>query len=226
MGLLVAIEGIDGSGKGTQAQRLQSRLQADGVSAALLSFPRYEATHFGRRIGEFLNGRFGSLDDVSPFLAALLYAGDRFESRDVIEDALRDNDLVICDRYVSSNIAHQGAKLSDPERQELIDWVETTEFQINGLPRPDLVIYLDLPATVAQDLIAKKSARNYTDKAADLHEADGGYLARVAEVYRTLAENETNWLRIPCLENGQLRTIEAIGNDIAKAVREQLKAAR
>ncbi len=216
--MLIAIEGIDGSGKGTQAAGLRDRLRAEGVTVDLLSFPRYDATRFGKAIGDFLNGRFGSLDAVHPLLASLLYAGDRFESRDVLRAALESNDAVVLDRYVASNIAHQGAKLQGGERAELMDWIETVEFEIFRLPRPDLVILLDLPAAKAQELIAKKSARSYTDKAADLHEADGGYLAAVREVYRELAGRQPGWRIVSCLRDDVLKSIENIGAEISEIV--------
>src|SRR5690606_25094396 len=181
MSMLIALEGIDGSGKGTQSQRLLQTLRADGHRVALLSFPRYDETFFGRAIGQFLNGRFGSLDQVHPQLAALLFAGDRFESRDVIVQALAEHDIVLCDRYVASNIAHQAAKLDRPQRSELQAWIAQLEFEVYSLPQPDLTLLLDLPAATAQQLIARKSARSYTDKTADLQEADTGYLQRVRD---------------------------------------------
>ena len=158
-GRLIAIEGIDGSGKGTQAARLREALAARGLKAALISFPRYQETFFGGRIGDFLNGRFGSLEEVHPFLAATLFAGDRLESRRMLLDALAANDVVVLDRYVASNIAHQAGKRDGAERQELTEWILKVEFEVNQLPKPDLAIVLDLPATRAQELIAKKIAR-------------------------------------------------------------------
>jgi dTMP kinase len=117
---LVAIEGIDGSGKGTQARQLLQRLEADGLRARLLSFPRYEATFFGRAVGQYLDGAFGSLGQVHPFFASLLFAGDRFESRSLLTDALAAHDIVVLDRYVASNVAHQAARLEGPQREQLI----------------------------------------------------------------------------------------------------------
>lgn len=102
MAPLIVIEGIDGSGKGTQAQQLTERLAATGRRVRLLSFPRYRETLFGHAIGDFLNGRFGQLNEVHPFLASVLYAADRFESKSVLTDALQQSDVVICDRYVPS----------------------------------------------------------------------------------------------------------------------------
>ncbi len=212
--MLIALEGIDGSGKGTQANRLCERLKTEGKTVELLSFPRYEATVFGKAIGDFLNGRFGTLSEVHPQLASLLYAGDRFESREVLTQAIAKNDVVVLDRYVASNIAHQGAKREGEQRKELIAWVESVEFEIFNLPKPDLVILLDLPANTAQQLIAKKSARNYTDKPADLQEADGGYLAKVRAVYRELAETTPGWQIVNCLQSDSLRTIEEIGEEV------------
>lgn len=214
MALLIVVEGIDGSGKGTQARRLYERLIATGRRAQLISFPRYQETLFGRAIGDFLNGRFGELDEVSPFLASLLYAGDRFESRAFLLDALASNDVVVCDRYVPSNIAHQGAKLSGEERLELIEWIRRIEFEIYQLPRPDLVLLLDLPAVQAQKLIALKQKRDYTDRAADLQEADAGYLEQVRQVYLELARDEANWTTVECLAGGELRSIDDIGEAI------------
>ena len=221
--MLIAIEGIDGSGKGTQAGRLTERLRSAGVSVQLLSFPRYQATRFGKAIGDFLNGRFGPLDQVHPILASLLYAGDRFESRDALKAAIYANDVVVLDRFVASNIAHQGAKLTGLLREELKDWVETVEFEIFALPQPDLVILLDLPAEAAQKLIAKKSARSYTDKKADLQEADGAYLAEVRSLYLELAANDSRWRIVPCLKDGMLRTIDDIGNETYEIVQSTRK---
>ena len=219
MAFFVAIEGIDGSGKGTQAARLQETLTAEGHRVSLLSFPRYDATLFGKTIGEFLNGKFGSLDEVHPQLASLLFAGDRFESRDVIQQALKESDVVICDRYVASNVAHQAAKLDEPERSELMTWIMSIEHEVYALPHPDLTLLLDLPAGVAQRLIAKKTARTYTEKSADLQEADAEYLERVRNTYLDLAACDKNWRRIEVLKNEDVRSVDDIADQIARTVR-------
>ena len=214
MTLLIAIEGIDGSGKGTQAGKLHQKCQQQGISSSLIGFPRYDQTLFGKSIGDFLNGRFGQLDEVNPFLASLLYAGDRFESRDHIFQMLESSQVVIFDRYIPSNIAHQGAKLSGAERAEFIQWIEQIEYEIYSMPRLDLAILLDLPADYAQKLVAEKQARSYTEKVADLQEADQSYLANVRQVYLHLAEVNPHWQKINSLHENQLRSIEEIGNEI------------
>jgi dTMP kinase len=217
MGRLIAIEGIDGSGKGTQAERLVRVLQAAGRRVTLLSFPRYEQTSFGKRVGEFLDGRYGSLSQVSPYLVAPLFAGDRFESKPVLLAALDESDIVVLDRYVASNIAHQAAKLDGPERDELRRWIEHLEFELYGLPRPDRVILLDVPPERAQELIARKRARSYTRKAADLQEADREYLQRVRGVYLDLARDDETWRRVDVMEHERIRTVDAIADDVLAA---------
>lgn len=214
---LIAVEGIDGSGKGTQSRLLADALAAAGRRTALLSFPRYSDTFFGARIGDFLNGRFGSLGEVDPFLASLLFAGDRLESKPVLETALAEHDVVVLDRYVASNVAHQGAKREGAERTELVRRIEHVEFTLNALPRPDVTVWLDLPVPLATTLIAAKAQRDYTDKAADLQEADAAYLARVAAVYADLAAGP-GWVRVPCSADGAVRPVETIAEDVRAAV--------
>lgn len=226
MAFLIDIEGIDGAGKGTQAARLRDRLVQSGRSVALISFPRYNDTLFGQAVGEFLNGRFGSLETVHPFLVSLLFAGDRLESRDFLQDALTRHEIVLLDRYVPSNVAHQASKRDGAERDELIRRILQIEFDINRLPRPDLVLLLDLPVAVAQQLIAKKAARSYTSRAADIQESDGAYLQRVRDVYLQLAENELNWQTIPGCNGSTLRTVEDIGDDLWRAVGQVFELAR
>ena len=214
MGLLVAIEGIDGSGKGTQAARLLESLRANGTRCQLFSFPRYKDTQFGAKIGDFLNGRFGNLDQVNPFLVSLLFAGDRFESRQLLLDAIRENEVVLCDRYVASNIAHQAAKVVGNERTELIRWIQYIEHQLYGLPHPDCTLFLDVPVEQATQLIAMKAQRTYTDRAADLQEADSGYLQKVHDVYSLLAAEGTGWTRIKCVEAGRIKPVDEVAADV------------
>lgn len=211
---LIVIEGIDGSGKGTQASRLLENLRATGRRCELFSFPRYRETRFGAMIGQFLNGRFGQLNEVSPFLVSLLFAGDRLESKDLLQRALTVNDIVVCDRYVASNIAHQAAKLDGDDRRELIDWIQYVEYSLYGLPVSHRTIFLDLPVATATQLIALKAKRSYTDRAADLQEADTDYLQRVHDVYVELAAAERNWLRVDCLEQGELKSIDRISSEV------------
>jgi len=223
MATLIAIEGIDGAGKGTQAGRLVTSLREMGLQVDTLQFPRYAATTFGTAIGDFLNGRFGSLKDVHPQLAAVLYAGDRFESRTLLLKMMEDNDVVVLDRFVGSNLAHQSAKLDGPERTALVEWIEKVEFDVFQLPRPVLTVLIDMSSQMSRELVSRKAARDYTDQEADLQESDLPYLERVRRCYLALAHSRLDWRTIHGLrEDGSLRTMDDVGSEIRSVVCEHL----
>ncbi|MEZ6123896.1 MAG: thymidylate kinase [Planctomycetaceae bacterium] len=219
MSVLVAIEGIDGAGKGTQARRLVECLNAGGISSTGLQFPRYSETTFGAAIGDFLNGRFGSLDQVHPQLAAVLYAGDRFESLAVLQHAMAHHEIVVLDRFTGSNLAHQSAKLEGKERLELMKWIDHVEHVVFGLPRPVLNILIDISSDWSRELVERKGTRDYTSQVADIQEADRPYLDRVRSCYRTIAQQREDWTIVNSLaEDGQLRRVDEIGDEILRLV--------
>jgi dTMP kinase len=220
MATLIAIEGIDGAGKGTQARLLTEQLRQQGLRVACIQFPRYSETTFGEAIGDFLNGRFGSLDQVHPQLAAVLYAGDRFESRQLLQDAASENDVVILDRFTGSNLAHQAAKLDGEERRKLIAWIDKVEHEIFGLPRPDFNILIDISSDWSRELVSRKGERDYTDEEADIQESNLPYLDRVRSCYRQLAEQRDDWFVVNSLDPfGNLRTVDDINSEIQKLIR-------
>ncbi len=218
--MLIAFEGIDGAGKGTQASLFVERVRRQGYTVSVFSFPVYGSNAFGIAVGDYLNGKYGTVDDVDPHLSALLYAGDRFASREQLLQASADRDIVVCDRYVASNLAHQAAKLPENEWPKFLSWLCEIEYSIYRLPRPNLVFLLDLPVGHASDLISRKRARSYTDLKADIHEQDLSYLARCADVYRYLAQEHiegptTIWQAIQCVEaDSSIRPAEAIAEEI------------
>lgn len=219
MGLLLEIEGIDGSGKGTQAARLAGRARDEGWTVATFSFPTYDGNPFANAVAGYLNGEFGSADEVHPELASLLYAADRFHAKPRIVGALATHDLVILDRYVASNAAHQGAKLRGEARQRLLEWLEAVEYGEFGLPQPDRVILLDTPVALARTLVGRKGERGYTTLEADIHEADAAHAAATREVYLELAERG-NWVVVSTVDaGGGLRDVEAIADEIWEHVR-------
>ena len=222
MGVLLAIEGIDGSGKGTQAARLAETATAAGHSVASFSFPLYDANPFSRAVADYLNGEFGSADEVHPELAAMLYAGDRFHARPRLVSALAENDLVVCDRYVGSNAAHQGAKLEGAARERLLDWLEEVEYGEFALPRPDLVVLLDSVA-LARQLVGRKAARAYTTLEADIHEADAGHSGATRELYLELGRR--NGWRIVSTEgdDGESRDVGEVAAEVWAAVEPLLR---
>lgn len=220
--MLIVFEGIDGAGKNTQTGLLTQRVACEGLSSAVFSFPRYGLNPFARAISRYLNGDFGSLEQVAPEMAALLYAGDRFTTRDELHEAVEENDIVICDRYVSSNLAHQAAKLAEDKREALMKWILEIEYQAYGLPKPDLTLFLDVPVGVSQKLIQERGKRVYTEMQADIHERAQDYLATCREVFLHMAEQHIGgrWARVVCTgSDGHLLSADAIGNEIWNAIR-------
>ena len=216
--MLLAIEGIDGSGKGTQATRLAETARGRGHSVAVFSFPTYDGNPFSRAIGDYLNGEFGGVDEVHPELAAMLYAADRFHARGDLLAALEERDLVVCDRYVGSNAAHQGAKLTGTAREHLLDWLEEVEYGELALPRPSLVVLLDAPVALARRLVGLKTARAYTTLEADIHEADAGHSGATRDLYLDLARRH-GWLVVATEgDDGEPRDVARVGDEIWAAV--------
>lgn len=230
MGMLVAIEGIDGAGKGTQAALLEARLHNDDRKATVISFPRYKDTMFGKLVGQYLDGQFGSLEQTSPFLTALLYAGDRFESRSFLREAIANHDVVILDRYVYSNIAHQVGKISNSfigPGQELMDMIMRLEFGLYIMPVPQWTYLLDVSLETSKQLIAQKEKikRGYTEKPADLHEIDTEYLGRVKAIYALLVNSSrAGSVTVKCDPEGKLRTRTSIADEIYFDVKKRLAA--
>ena len=223
MGLLLAIEGIDGAGKGTQAARLAETASAHGRRVASFSFPLYDDNPFSRAVADYLNGEFGGADEVHPELAALLYAGDRFHARPRLLAALAESDLVVCDRYVASNAAHQGAKLTGAARRRLLDWLEEVEYGEFNLPRPDLVVLLDAPVALARELVGRKAARGYTTLEADIHEADAGHSGATREVYLELAKRD-DWRVVSTADqDGTVREVADVAAEVWSSVEPLLR---
>ncbi len=200
MGALIAIEGIDGAGKGTQTELLRRRAQSEGMACEVFSFPQYGANAFAEGVSSYLNGAFGPLDSVPCQLAALLYAGDRYATRPKLVDALSSNDLVVCDRYIASNLAYQAAKLAPPERDAFIGWISEIELNVYAMPQPDLTFLLDVPVPLAQKLVRTKSKRDYTQLVEDIHESDAPFLEASRGVFNQLAAERRlgAWRTIDC----------------------------
>lgn len=217
-GLLIAIEGIDGSGKHTQARILEHALLSKGHTVYATGFPQYESW-FGSMVGKFLNGEFGPLQAVDPHFSALLYAGDRFEAKPRIETALNGGQIVLVDRYVSSNLAHQVARAVPEKRSDFLRWIEHLEYSIYGLPREDLILYLRVPPSQAQKLVAQKSERHYTRATHDLQEKSLRHLEDAAEMYDMLSRSRP-WATIQCYDaqNNALRLPEDIAAEVLSAV--------
>jgi dTMP kinase len=223
-GLLIAIEGIDGSGKHTQAKLLAHALRSSGFVVHSTGFPQYDSW-FGQMVGRFLNGDFGPLESVDPHFTALLYAGDRFEAKSQLESALREGKVVLVDRYIGSNLAHQVARAPTEKRAELLRWIEHLEYSLYGLPRENLILYLRVPPREAQTLVARKPERSYTSASHDILETDLRHLEDAAEMYDMLSRSRP-WATIQCFnaQRNAMRLPEEISGEMLEAVKAILVA--
>ncbi|MFO0971702.1 MAG: FAD-dependent thymidylate synthase [Candidatus Saccharimonadales bacterium] len=219
----IAIEGSDGSGKGTQFKLLVERLKAEGYDVATYDFPQYEneSSYFVR---EYLNGNYGTAEALGPYTPSLFYALDRFSAARSIAADLAAGKVVVSNRYMGSNMAHQGTKFNTlEERQAFWHWLDQLEFGMLGIPRPDLNLVLLVPAETAQRLVDQKEARSYTDKKRDIHEADLNHLSRAVEVYQQLCGTfQESFSSLDCTKEGELLSIPTINNLIWERVQPML----
>ena len=217
-GKLIAVEGIDGSGKRTQVELLTLTLKARGHDVYSTGFPQYDSW-FGKMVGQFLNGDLGPLETVDPHFTAMLYAGDRFEANSRLQAALYNGQIVLVDRYIGSNLAHQTARVPPERRSAFLEWIEHLEYGIYGLPRENLILYLRVPPQAAQQLVERKSARSYTSAQKDLLEASLHHLEDAAEMYDSLSRS-VPWATIQCFDapRNAIREPEEIAIDVLAAV--------
>lgn len=223
-GTFIVLEGTDGSGKAEQFARLMRRLKEAHIPYFTVDFPRYghAAAYFVER---YLRGEYGAWDAIDPRAASLFYALDRFDAASGIRAALKRGMVVVANRYVASNMGHQGSKInSSKERKAFLRWIVELEFERLGIPRPDLNIILRVPPKIAFKLIMKKARRAYLrGKKRDAHEADFGHIARTAAVYREIVEaNRREFTAIDCAPRMRLLTKEAIEERVWDIVRRLL----
>ncbi|HZL76637.1 MAG TPA: dTMP kinase [Bacteroidales bacterium] len=199
---LFVVEGVDGAGKSTQIKLLNKFFSQKGWDCEYLHFPRTDAPFFGELIARFLRGEFGSLNEVNPWLVAMLYAGDRKDAASIINGWLKEGKIVLLDRYTYSNLAYQCAKLHDPsEQQSLMNWILKLEFSHFGIPEPGLNIFLDVPfAFTEKKLSASRtgSDRNYLKGTPDIHENSIDFQRSVREMYLKVAEEDHRLCVINC----------------------------
>lgn len=223
MGLFIAIEGGDGSGKGTQSELLLDYAKDELKKNVLkVSFPRYGHAS-AEYVEKYLNGQYGGVDDVSADLASLAYALDRYAAKnDILGYLGSDEGMVIADRYVASNLAHQGTKFNnDADRHAYYDRMLQTEYKILGIPRPDINIVLIMPTNLAQGNVDKKDARTYTDKKRDIHEADPNHLEKAKTNYEELCRlYPDEFIAVQCVDKaGTMRSIDEIQSEIRSIIK-------
>lgn len=220
-GKFIVIEGTDGSGKTEQFKKLTEKLRDSGFKVATFDFPRYgkSSAYF---VEKYLNGEYGSWQNVGPYKASIFYALDRFGASQEIKKELQAGKIVISNRYVASNMGHQGSKIQkEKERINFYKWLDKFEFEILQIPRPDLNIVLQVPAEIAQKLVDKKDKRKYLKGARrDIHEADIMHLKQAERAYLEIVKLfPKNFLLIECMENKRLLSIEEIHQKIWQIVK-------
>lgn len=215
---IIVLEGLDACGKSTQTELLIDNLKQKNIRVEWKRFPGYEVTPAGRRIAAYLRGEFGDFHKMDPKMIAALYAADRLQQSEEIEQMRRHNDVVIFDRGVTSNLIYTPARSTDPETQkELETYVEQLEYEVFGFPRESLVLFLDASFEARAKIHAAKG------RTADLHESDETYLKQVREVANTRCETDFRWQRVTVDRNGELLRREDIAQEILNLVLEKLQ---
>ena len=210
-GKFIVIDGTDGSGKATQTNLLVDRLKAEGCQVEMADFPQYGAKSAGL-VEEYLNGKYGLAKEVGPYRASIFYACDRYDASFKIKQWLSQGKIIIANRYVASNMAHQGGKINDPqERKNYFDWIQKLEYEIFAIPKPDINIILHVDAQIAQKLVDNKGHRDYVNGSKrDLHEADLQHLCDAEKIYLEIANSYQGFKSIECVQDGKIISREQI----------------
>ena len=216
MGKLIVFEGTDGSGKSTQFNLLHKRFEAMGREYRTLMFPQYSEPS-SALIRMYLGGEFGSRpSDVNAYAASTFYAVDRYASyQKVWKEYYEKGGLILSDRYTTSNAVHQASKVPESEREEFFRWIYDLEYERMALPKPDIVIYLDVPTDMTELMLRKREAATQTN--ADIHEQHMDYL-RLCRSTGLEAAKFYNWTIIHCAKDGKMRSIEDIHQEIFSLV--------
>lgn len=221
-GTLIVIDGIDGSGKATQAKLLAKRLKRENHTVKTIDFPQYEQ-FFGKLIGECLAGGHGDFVKADPYVASMLYAADRFDAKEKIRKWLEQGAIVIVDRYVSANQMHQGGKIKDArKRKRFLEWLDEMEHGKFGIPRPDAIVYLHIPVRLSMQLLknkALKRKKQYLRGRKDLAEENVRYLENAQKSALRVIAGNNRWYKIDCAPRGELLSVEDIHEKIYAAAR-------
>lgn len=222
-GLLIVIDGIDGSGKSTQVKLLK-----DALDCETISFPRYKDNEYGRLIKSYLEGEFGSINETDPYKIACLFAGDRVLAKPLIKKWLAEGKTVIANRYISASKAHMGANLPKNQRKKFFDWLDELEYKTNGMPKEDLTILLKIdPAVGQKNVLNARPACPQRQQAGlrggrDIHEENLKHLEEASKIYLSLAKKEDNWYVVKCEKDGQMKSKEEIHQEILEIINEKI----
>ena len=230
-GKLIVIDGTDGSGKATQTELLIKHLKKDGRKVKVVDFPDYYSNFFGKFIGHCLSEQYYNFVKVHPKIVSVLYAADRFESKDKIKKWLKEGNIVIANRYASANQIHQGGKVANlKKRESFIKWLAEMEYEVFKIPKTDIVFYLSVPISIVLKLIKERNngeRRKYLGKKkankTDVHEKDVKFLENSRKSALWLAKTQKNWIKIECVKNGKIDTRENIHKKVYEKIKKIIK---
>lgn len=217
-GVFIVIDGTDGSGKKTQTDLLAERLKLQSIAHTVFDFPQYKkpSSYF---VEQYLNGKYGTIEEVNSYAGSLFFALDRYDAGFTLRSFLESGTSVISNRYVSSNMGHQGAKMIDAQARKIyLDWLYDIEFVKLGIPKPDVTLILHVAADVGQGLVDAKGHRDYVQGTKrDLHEESIDHLRAAEQVYLEIA-HYPGFKLIECMDGNSMRTREEIRELIWKEV--------
>lgn len=221
--MFIVLEGVDGSGKSTQIANLREMFAQRGIPTEYLHFPRFDAPYFGELIARFLRGELGSVEQVDPYIVAMLYAGDRRDAATMIREWIQQGKVVICDRYVYSNIGYQCAKVaSAEEREKLREWILSLEYDYFAIPRPDVSLFLDVPFAFTERKLLQEQRegddRAYLHGKKDIHEQSMELQRQVRQVYIDAAQWDEAMHVVDCSIDGEMASPEVIFERIKSVV--------
>lgn len=203
-GKFIVIDGTDGSGKTTQFNLLVDKLKAEGYDVEVADFPQYNTKSAGL-VEEYLGGKYGTADEVTPYQSSIFYAVDRFDASFKIREWLKAGKIVVSNRYVSASLGHQGGKITNPlERKVFFNWLYELEYNIFNIPKPDLSFILHVEAEIAQEMAKNRHREDWVGKTRDIHEEDLNHLRKAEEVYLEIAKSFPDFRLIKCTREGQV----------------------
>ncbi len=212
-GKFIVIDGIDGAGKTTQLNLLSKKLKERGYSVKTADFPQYNTKSAGL-IEEYLSGKYGKADEVNSYIASIFYASDRYDASFKIKKWLQEGKMVLSNRYISSNMGHQGTKIENKtERKKYFDWLYNLEYNIFSIPKPDLTAILHVDAETSQNLTQNRNREDWHNKTKDIHEDNINHLKRAEKIYIEISNMYHDMTLIECMENNKIMSREKI-NDI------------
>ena len=212
--MFIVLEGLDGAGKSTQLKKLSAYLATRQIKSEFIHFPRFNTPVWGELIAKFLRGDLGDINAVNPYIAGLIYAGDRYDASAQIKQWIAQGSCVLADRYVYSNIAYQCAKVSDEAARKILrDWILHTEYHYFNIPQPTLTLFLDVPFRHVEKKLGEERTgeeRSYLQGKKDIHETNLNLQQCVREIYRAQEKLDANFRLIDCADNDAMLSPDVI----------------